>query len=97
MSKGKDLGFNRSASAKSLPNCTEQRENDRKHSACKLSFLPCKFNCLNTNAVFGMDRHLTGRRRNGMCARPRMLKLQWLGLRLLQRAVGHRTDLRSCS
>src|SRR5215472_9542455 len=55
MPKGKDLGLNRSASSKSLPNGTEQRENDRKHSVCELSFLPCKFNWLNANAVFGRD------------------------------------------
>src|SRR5215469_4859823 len=59
MPKGKDLGLNRSASSKSLPNGTEQRENDRKHSICKLSFLPCKFNWLYANEVFSMDSWLT--------------------------------------
>ena len=52
MGKGKNLGLNRGASLKSLPNGTEQRENDRKDRVCKLPFLPFKFNRLNANTVF---------------------------------------------
>jgi hypothetical protein len=59
MAEGEDLGLERSPTSNAFPNRRKQQENDRRHDTLNLPRQSSKFNWLNKNGVFGMDKSMS--------------------------------------